>query len=333
MRTRPLGPSGIEASVIGFGAWAIGGWMWGGADEGDAVDAIHAALDQGINLIDTAAIYGFGLSEEIVGRAVRDRRERVLLATKCTMVCDPACGQLKFRSNASGPDPHGHIAIHVCARPDSIRRELEDSLKRLGTDRIDLYQTHWQDPTTPIEDTMGALMDLKQQGKIRAIGACNAAAHDLDRYRRVGPLDSDQELYSMIDRQIERDQLPYCRQHGAAVLAYSPLARGLLTGKFGPDRTLNPGDHRAALPRFSVENRRRIAEMLHQIQPIGERYRLSPAQLVIAWTLHQPGLTHALCGARNRQQVQENVAAGDVELTPEDVGLVDDILSRHADIV
>lgn len=333
MRTRPLGPSGIEASVIGFGAWAIGGWMWGGADEGDAVDAIRAALDQGINLIDTAAIYGFGLSEEIVGRAVRDRRERALLATKCTMVCDPTCGQLKFRSNASGPDPNGHIAIHVCARPDSIRRELEDSLKRLGTDHVDLYQTHWQDPTTPIEDTMAALMDLKQQGKIRAIGVCNATSQDMERYRRIGPLDSDQEPYSMIDRQIERDQLPYCRQHGVAVLAYSPLARGLLTGKFGPDRTLNPGDHRAALPRFSVENRRRIAEMLHQMQPIAERYRLSPAQLVIAWTLHQPGLTHVLCGARNRQQVQENAAAGDVELSPEDIGRVDDILARHADIV
>ncbi|MCL4194256.1 MAG: aldo/keto reductase [Thermoguttaceae bacterium] len=143
--------------------------MWGGADESDPVDAIHAALDQGINLIDTAAICGFGLSEEIVGRAVCDRRERALLATKCTMVCDPICGQLKFRSNASGPDPNGHTAIHVCARPDSIRRELEDSLKRLGTDHVVPYQPHWRDPTTPIEDTMGALMDLKQQVKIRIV--------------------------------------------------------------------------------------------------------------------------------------------------------------------
>lgn len=329
MRTRPLGPSGIDASVVGLGAWAIGGWMWGGTDEETSIRAIHAALDSGVNLIDTAAIYGFGLSEEIVGKAIRDRRDRVVLATKCAMVCDPTVGKTRFRSTAQGPNPNGHITINVYAGPDSVRRELEASLKRLGTDHVDLYQTHWQDETTPIADTVGALMELKEQGKIRAIGACNATAAQLAEYRAAGGLDSDQERFSMIDRQIEADQLPFCREHGIAVLAYSPLGRGLLTGKVGPERKFPPGDLRLADPRFMQRNREKIAGMLDKFRPIADAHGLTLAQLVIAWTLHQPGITHALCGARNPEQAQENAAAGDVELSADELATIDGAIAEY----
>lgn len=333
MQTRPLGSSGIEASVVGLGAWAIGGWMWGGVDEADAVSAIHASIDQGVNLIDTAPIYGFGLSESIVGAAIRQRRDRVVLATKCTMVCNPTVGQPKFRSNALGPDPNGHITIHIYAGADSIRRELEDSLRRLRTDWIDLYQTHWQDPTTPIEETMGCLMRLKEEGKIRAIGACNATVEQLERYRAAGTLDSDQELFSMIDRRLEQEQLPYCRRHGIAVLAYSPLARGLLTGKIDPEREFKPGDVRRTDIRFAKSNRQRIAELLERIRPIAEGRGATIAQIVIAWTLRRPGVTHALCGARNARQAEENAAAGRIELSAEELAAIDAALAEKAAMI
>jgi methylglyoxal reductase len=330
MRTRPLGPSGIEASVVGLGTWAIGGWMWGGTDESAAVSAIHAALDAGITLVDTAPIYGFGLSEEIVGRAIRDRRDRVVLATKCTMVCDPNVGDFKFKSSALGPDPNGLIVIHIYAGPDSLRREVDDSLRRMRTDRIDLIQTHWQETTTPIEDTMGALMDLKQQGKVRAIGVCNANVEQMERYRKVGQLDSDQEKYSMLDRKLEADQLPYCRKNGLAVLAYSPLALGLLTGKIGPERKFGQGDLRQSDMRFRPDNRRRVQEMLDRLRPIAEEHDISLPQLVIAWTFHQPGVSHVLCGARSPEHARENAAAGDVELSNEELSTMADTLAEYA---
>ncbi len=330
MRNRPLGDSGIDASVVGLGAWAIGGWMWGGTNEEDSVSAIHASLDAGVNLIDTAPIYGFGLSEEIVGRAIRGRRDDVVLATKCSMVCDPTVGKLKFRSTARGPNPHGHIVIHIYSGPESIRREVETSLRRMRVDHIDLLQTHWQDSTTPIADTMGALMELKQQGKIRAIGVCNATAAQMQEYRQAGQLDSDQERYSMLDREIEADQLPFCRDHKIAVLAYSPLCRGLLTGKVGPERQFAPGDLRLTDPRFAVRQREKIAAMLARFQPIAETHGLTLAQLVIAWALHQPGLSHTLCGARNPQQALENAAAGDVELSRDELTTIDAAIEQYA---
>jgi len=327
MLMRPLGQSGIEASAVGFGAWAIGGWMWGGSEESEAVRAIHTAIDSGVNLIDTAAIYGFGLSEQIVGRAIADRRDRVVLATKCTMVIDPNVGEEKFNSTAAGPDPLGLIPVRIHAHPDSIRRECDASLQRLGIDHIDLYQTHWQTDTTPIADTMGALMELKQAGKIRAIGVSNATSKHMDEYRKLGPIDSDQEHYSMLRRHIEQDQLPYCHEHNIAVLAYSPLARGLLTGKVGPEREFGLGDHRREIEAFSVENRKRVQEFLDQIGPIAQDHGLTLAQLVIAWTVHQPGLTHALVGARNQKQAEENAAAGEAVLSQDELDAINQALA------
>lgn len=321
MRYRSLGQSGIQASVVAFGAWAIGGWPWGGTDESNAIAAIHKALDLGMNLIDTAPAYGLGLSEEIVGKALQGRRDKAIIATKCGLVWHTDKGTYYFTEYDK--------PVYRYLGPKSIRYEVEQSLKRLRTDYIDLLQTHWQDPTTPIEDTMGELLRLKDEGKIRAIGVSNVTVEQLEAYCRVGPVDSDQELYSMLDRRIEADLLPYCREHNIAVLAYSPLAQGLLTGKVGPEREFPQGDMRRNNLRFSVENRRHIAAMLDEFRPIADDRGITLTQLVIAWTVAQPGLTHALVGARNPEQVEENAGAGDVELTAEELNVINNAISKY----
>ena len=322
MRMRPLGQSGIQASVIGFGAWAIGGWMWGGTDEQESIKAIQASIDAGATFIDTAAVYGKGLSEEIVGKAIKGRRDKVVLATKCGLRWDDTAGEFHFTDLGGTP-------IHKNLDPESLEMELENSLRRLGTDVIDLYQTHWQTTTTPIEQTMACLLKMKEQGKVRAIGVSNAAPAEMDRYRALGPLDADQEKYSMLDRQLEREQLPYCRRNNIAVLAYSPMAMGLLTGKVGPDRTFPKSDIRRDRPRFSPENRKRVAAMLAEMKPIADRHGIDFAQLSVAWALHQPGLTHALVGARNPAQAVANAKAGDVNLSDADLAELNRILASH----
>lgn len=315
MRHRPLGQSGIQASVVALGAWAIGGWPWGGTDEARSIEAIHAGLDAGINFIDTAPGYGLGLSEEIIGRAIEGRRDQVVIATKCGLVWHTTKGQPFYEQDGK--------SVHRYLGPESIRYELEQSLKRLRTDYVDLYQTHWPDPTTPVADTMGALLDLKAEGKIRAVGVSNVSTALLDEYLRVGPVDTDQELYSMLDRGIEAELLPYDRTHGISVLAYSPLAQGLLTGKVGPDREFPEGDMRRHNKRFSVDFRRRVLAMLERIRPIADGHGISLTQLVIAWTVAQPGVTHALVGARQASQALENAGAGDVELSQDELDAID----------
>lgn len=322
MDHRVLGSSGIEASAISFGAWAIGGWMWGGTDEADSIEAIRVSMDEGVNFIDTAPAYGLGLSEEIVGKAIAGRRDKVVVATKCGLVWHTRKGQ--HFAQADGRPVHRYLG------PESIRHELHESLKRMNTDYIDLYQTHWQDPTTPIDDTMATLLELKREGKIRAIGVCNIAdLGQLESYRRLDPVDTDQEEYSMLDRKHEADLVPYCRANGIAVLAYSPLARGLLTGKMGPERQFAEGDHRAGRPRFSVENRRAILAMLKKLEPIAQGHGCTLAQLALAWTIRQPGVTHALAGARNGKQALENAAAGAVKLSEADLAAIEGVLAGH----
>jgi aryl-alcohol dehydrogenase-like predicted oxidoreductase len=321
MQHRPLGASGIQASALGLGTWAIGGWQWGGTDEKQAIEGIHAAIDAGITLVDTAPVYGLGTSEEIVGKALKGRRDKVILATKCGLIWHAQQGNHFF--DEDGKPVHRYLGA------DAIRYEVEQSLKRLQTDTIDLMQTHWQDPTTPIDETMGALMDLKAEGKIRAIGVSNVTTAQMDAYRAAGQLDSDQEQYSMIDREIEATLLPYTRQHNIAMLAYSPLALGLLTGKIGPDRQFSGDDQRIGEPRFSVENRARVAAMLTDFKPLAARHGLSIPQLVIAWTLAQPGVTHVLVGARNAAQAVENAKAGQVTLDADTAAAMDAIISQH----
>ncbi len=320
---RPLGQSGISASVIAHGTWAIGGWMWGGTDEQRSIRAIQASLDAGVNLIDTAPAYGLGLSEQIVGRAIQGRRDRVILATKCGLVWHTGQGMFFL-------EEHG-APVHRFLGGQSIRYEVEQSLKRLGTDYIDLYQTHWQDPTTPIEETMGTLLDLKRQGKIRAIGVSNSTLDQLRHYQAVGTVDTAQELYHMLDRSRESGYLPYCRQHNIAMLAYSPLANGLLSGKVDPEREFPADDLRHGNPLYTRESRIRVRAMLDQMRPVAEELGLTLAQLVIAWTIAQPGVTHALVGARDATQAAENAMAG-IRLSANDVAQVTEALEAAAPV-
>ncbi|MBN1445238.1 MAG: aldo/keto reductase [Candidatus Omnitrophica bacterium] len=327
MQYRELGKSGIKASAVGLGAWAIGGWMWGGTEEKESVETIKAAMDAGINLIDTAPVYGFGLSEEIVGRALKGVRERAVLATKCGLVWDREEGEYHFTSDEKAiRGGSGDIKVFKYLSPVSIRSEIEMSLRRIGTDYIDLYQTHWQDATTPVEDTMNELLKLKQEGKIRAIGVSNAGVGHLESYLKTGQIDADQESYSMLDRKREKDNIPYCEKRGIAFLAYSPLARGLLTGKVTPDFVFNDGDHRRDNPLFSRGNRIRVRKMLDELSVFAEKYDASFAQLAVAWTFHQQGCTHALAGARRPGQAMENAKAGDMNFGGEDLAAINKII-------
>jgi len=329
MLYRPLGTSGIEASVVAFGAWAIGGVWWGGSDEGEAIEAIHAALDAGINLIDTAPIYGFGKSETVIGKAVAGHREKVVIATKCGMRWDgQEVGQ--FHAEAPVPGSEKPVRIYRNLKPDSIRSEVEGSLKRLGTSYIDLYQTHWQDATTPIAETMDCLMDLQAEGKIRAIGVSNASADQMDGYRSAGAIHSDQERYSMLDGDSSGANLEYCLENHVAFLAYSPLAHGLLTGKVDVSRTFAKGDFRREHEAFSSVNINRTRDLLSRLVPIATECDLTLAQLVIRWTVQQPGCTHALCGARNVQQARENAHAGEALLGEDAINAVSLAIDEYA---
>ncbi|MCG8583463.1 MAG: aldo/keto reductase [Pirellulales bacterium] len=331
MKYRPLGNSEINASVIALGAWAIGGWRWGGQDDNESVRTIHAAIDAGITLIDTAPAYGFGHSEEIVGRAIKDRRDEVVIATKCGLRWGIEEGTLFFSSNEHGEiTPDGPIHIHKFLGPESIRAEVEQSLARLGVDTIDLMQTHWQDVTTPIADSMGELMRLKDEGKIRAIGVSNANTDQMDEYRAVGPLVCDQERYSMIDRTLDETNRAYCVEHGMTLLAYSPLSHGLLSGKITQDRSYGRGDLRTSHKRFKPEALDEAEALIGALRPIAESKNITLAQLVVAWTIAQPGVTHALVGARRPEQAIENAVAGDVELSDSDLQSIDASVAAHA---
>jgi len=312
---REIGRSGVRASAFGLGTWAIGGWMWGGTDEAESIAAIHASLDAGVTLIDTAPAYGLGRSEEIVGKALEGRRDRAVIATKCGLVWHSGKGRHFF-------DQDGR-PVHRYLGRDAIFHEIDESLKRLRTDYIDLYITHWQDPTTAVEETMDALKDLRRVGKIRAIGASNVDANDLRAYIAIGGLDAIQERFSMIDRQIETDLLPLTRANGISTLSYSSLALGLLSGTIGPERVFNGDDQRKDNPRFSVANRRKVADFAQAIRPLAGHHKATVAQVVIAWTLAQPGVTFALCGARNPAQARDNARAGTIRLSPEELGTID----------
>lgn len=312
MQYRRLGKTEIQVPVISFGAWAIGGWMWGGSDDDDAIRALHAAIDNGITCIDTAPIYGMGHSETVVGKAIADRRDKVLVATKCGMRWDVAEGEAFFDTTDNDGQPR---AIYKNLKPHSIRKECEDSLRRLGVDHIDLYQCHWPDKTTPLADTMEMLLQLQQEGKVRAIGVSNFTPEMMEECLRHGRIESDQPRYSALDRTIEAELLPYCREHTISVLAYCPLEQGLLTGKVGPDRSFAEGDQRCNKALFSRENRVKVLEMLESLRSIADAHNATFGQLFLAWLVAQPGMTTALAGARTEAQVVENAAAGDITLS------------------
>ena len=323
MQHRRLGLSELEVPVVVFGAWAIGGWNWGGSDDELAIRAIQAGLDAGMNAIDTAPVYGFGRSERVVGRAIAGRRDSVVLMTKVGLRWDDERGEFYFQT----VDEDGAtLRVHRNLRPWSIQYEVEQSLKRLGTDRIDLLQVHWPDPQVPIVETMGALLQLKQAGKVRAIGVSNYAPRMMDEaIDALGdvPLASDQPKYSLVAREIEKELLPYCRRNDVGVIVYSPLEQGLLTGKVTSDRAFATTDGRHKRATFTPENRKRVNAVLDSIvKPIAERHRATLGQIAIAWTVAQPGVTSAIVGARTPEQARENAAAGDLKLAPEELATI-----------
>jgi methylglyoxal reductase len=319
--TRSIGKSGVVASAVGLGTWAIGGWMWGGTDEAESIAAIQASIDAGVSLIDTAPAYGLGRSEEIVGKAIKGRRDRAVIASKCGLNWHSKKGNHFFDQDGT--------PVNRYLGADGIAYEVEQSLRRLGTDYIDLYITHWQDPTTPIAETMEALERLKSAGKIRAIGASNLNAAELQQYVAAGQLDAIQERYSMLDREIEQTLLPIARQHQIAALSYSSLALGLLSGAIDPAREFSGDDQRKHNPRFSQANRRKVAALKHALSPVAEAHQASMAQLVIAWTLAQPGITFALCGARNATQALDNARAGEISLSAAELTAIDAAVAGH----
>jgi methylglyoxal reductase len=318
---RSIGKSGVSASAVGLGTWAIGGWMWGGTDEAESIAAIQASIDAGISLIDTAPAYGLGRSEEIVGKAIKGRRDRTVIATKCGLNWHSKKGNHFF--DQDGKPVNRYLGA------DGIAYEVDQSLRRLGTDYIDLYITHWQDPTISIAETVEALERLKSAGKIRAIGASNLNAAELQQYVAAGELDAIQERYSMLDRAIEQTLLPIARHHQVATLSYSSLALGLLSGAIDPAREFSGDDQRKDNPRFSQANRRKVAALRQALAPVAEGHQATMAQIVIAWTLAQPGITFALCGARNAKQAVDNAKAGEISLSAAELSAIDAAAAEH----
>lgn len=318
MQQRDLGASGISASVVGLGAWGIGGGIWWGeGDDDQSIAAIHAAIAAGITLIDTAPIYGFGHSERLLGRALRDRRDQVILATKCGLWWE---------------DDRGSVFVTIAGRevrrsllPSTIALELEASLRRLQTDYVDLYQVHWpaiEPEKTPIAETLAALVALQRAGKIRAIGVSNVSLEEIAEYAAGGAIVSNQLRYSPLWRGAEADLLPWCQQQGLATLTYMSLEQGLLTGKVGIDRTFPAGSVRTKTdwnPWFAPANRQRVLDLLAGWADLTEQYACSLAQLVLAWTAAQPGVTYVLAGCRTPAQAQDNAGGGSLVLAAADV--------------
>jgi aryl-alcohol dehydrogenase-like predicted oxidoreductase len=302
MELRNLGSSDIKISPIIMGTWQAGRDMWADIDDAETTRAIQAAVDAGVNAIDTAAVYGKGHSERVVGKAVGERRPQVVIATKVF------ANELQY---------------------DQVIAACEHSLANLQTDYIDLYQIHWPSgsfgsPVVPIEETMRALNALKEQGKIRAIGVSNFSRIQLEEAMAFGDIVSLQPPYSLLWRHVEADAMPVCAAKGLSILAYSPMAQGILTGKFGPDHRFKRGDHRRANRLFQEPVFTRVQDALAALQPIAERHTITLGQLALAWVIAQPGAC-AIAGARNADQALENAQAGAVSLTPEDLAEMDRI--------
>jgi methylglyoxal reductase len=326
MEKRKLGNSDLEISPLVYGAWAIGGFMWGGADDNDAISAIHAAIDGGINIIDTAPIYGLGRSEELVGKALKSKKGKALVATKCILHWDSNEGTLfAERVGVKGEK----VNIYRDGRPKQLMLECEQSLRRLQVEVIDLYQLHWPDPVIPIEDSIGALVRLKEQGKIRAIGVSNYDISQLKTAVGITQIDTLQPPYSILRRGIEAELLPYCIEKNISAICYSPMERGLLTGAVSPSRNFEPSDHRSEHPYFTVENRTKILTALERIKPICDNHGVTFSQVVLNWTVQQKGITGAIVGGRNAKQMEENVGAMRFRLTPAECKQMEEVFKEE----
>lgn len=320
MEYRKLGETDLQVSAITFGAWAAGGWMWGKTERSDAIKAIQASYELGVTSIDTAPIYGQGTSEEIVGEAIKSiSRDKVQLLTKFGMRWDLAKGDFGFASKDNNGNP---IDIYKYAGKESVMKECEDSLKRLGTDYIDLYQIHWPDTSTPISETFEAVERLIEQGKVRYAGVCNYNAAQMAEAENTLKLASNQVPYSMVNRGIEEETLPYCIENRKAVIAYSPMERGLLTGKMTPGYKFQEDDHRASNKFFTDESITRTNAFLAKIKPLADEKGVTLGQLVLRWTIDRPGITIALAGARNAEQSVQNAKAAAIKLSDADMAFI-----------
>ena len=320
MQTRQLGKTQLELTTIGIGTWAIGGgdWSfgWGDQNEKEAISGIHKGVELGVNWVDTAAIYGDGASETLVGKALCGipDSERPLVATKC--------GRIMQEDGT----------VRGCLKKESVVRECEASLRRLGVESIDLYQIHWPDPDEDIEEAWSAMVQLKEAGKIREMGVSNHGIEQMERLQPIHPIASLQPPYSMLNREVEEGHLPYCGENGVGVVCYSPMAKGLLTGAFSQERSeaLSDKDHRSRDPKFSSPQLDLNLEVVDAIRPLAEESGRPVGRLPLAWVLRRPEVTSAIVGVRNPSQIEQTVGGGDWHLTEEELHVVEGALELRA---
>jgi len=315
MTTRPLGNSDLNITPLGIGAWAIGGggWAfgWGPQDDADSVAAIHAALDHGINWIDTAAVYGLGHSEEVVARALKGRSSRPYVFTKCGLVWDEK------------------REISRTLKRDSIRRECEDSLRRLAVDVIDLYQIHWPDPDPDVEEGWSTLAQLQKEGKVRWIGVSNFNTAQLARAQAIAPVTSLQPPYSILSPEIEKEALPFCGSHNIGVIVYSPMKSGMLTGAMTRERIarMPDDDFRKRPVSFKEPLLTRNLELVERLRAIGNRHGRTPGEVALAWTLRRPEVTGAIVGMRSAKQVDGVIGAMEFRLSDAEIAEIANALA------
>ncbi|MFZ2447275.1 MAG: aldo/keto reductase [Syntrophobacteraceae bacterium] len=308
-----FGRTDLQVSPLVLGTWVTGGWAWGGSDEREGLDAILRALELGVNFIDTAPVYGFGKSELIVGKALKEwgRRDDVVVATKCGLEWDE---KERIRRNSS---------------PERIFKEVDDCLSRLGIDRIDLFQIHWPDPNVAFEESMNAMLKVRDQGKIRCIGVSNFNRDELAGIAKAGPVLSLQPPFNVFEREAEGELLPFCIENGIATLAYGGLCRGLLTGKFTGNEQFPRGDLRRGDPKFKPDRFRKYVKAANEIKKLAESYGKTCAQFSLKWALQQPGITCVIAGARTAGQAEDNAGACGWTIKADDLQKVEKILAKH----
>lgn len=317
MKTQQLGKSDLEITPIGLGAWAIGGggyqFGWGPQDDEESINTIHRAIDLGLNWVDTAAVYGLGRSEEVVGRALKGRADRPYVFTKCARVWDE----------------HGKVSGNL--QPESIRRECEASLRRLQVDAIDLYQMHWPDPDADVEAGWETMAQLQKEGKVRYIGVSNFNVSQLKRAMSIAPVTSLQPPYSLLRREIETEILPFCMEHDIGVIVYSPMASGLLTGAMTRERIANlpQDDWRRGSSEFQEPHLSRNLQLVQLLTDIGFPHQMSPGEVAIAWALAHPAVTGAIVGARHPDQISNLVGAAEFRLSESEQEEIEEFLKQH----